>query len=124
MNSRKEKIWEAARDGNKKTISRLLPQATAEDLLYEAKNEVIVIYWFFYFYSPYSLYIYVLIILFLLQHKLYTRCCVIQVNLKMPALIVAAYNGHLDIVQMLLQSKKVDVNQKCSKVSIQNLYYH
>ena len=108
MNSRKEKIWEAARDGDNKTISRLLPQATAEDLQYEAKMEVIVIYWFFYFYSPY---------------KLYTRC-VIQVNLKMPALIVAAYRGHLDIVQMLLQSKKVDVNQKNSIVSILNLYYH
>ena len=37
MNSRKRKIWEAARDGYKKTISRLLPQATAEDLQYEAK---------------------------------------------------------------------------------------
>ena len=73
MNSRKHKIWEAARDGNKKTISRLLPQATAEDLLYVPKKEVIVICLFFYFYSPYSLYIYVLISLFLLQHKLYTR---------------------------------------------------
>ena len=58
MNSRKHKIWEAVRDGNKKTISRLLPQATAEDLLYVPKKEVIVIYLFFYFYSPYSLYIY------------------------------------------------------------------
>ena len=75
MHSRKHKIWEAARDGNKKTISRLLPQATAEDLLYEAKKEVIVIYWFFYFYSPYSLYICTdhFATLFLLQHKLYTR---------------------------------------------------
>ena len=59
MNTRKHKIWEAARDGNKKTISRLLPQATAEDLLYVPKKEVIVIYLFFYFYFPYSLYIYI-----------------------------------------------------------------
>ena len=49
MNSRKHKIWEAARDGNKKTISRLLPQATAEDLLYEAKKEVIIQYYIFVF---------------------------------------------------------------------------
>ena len=45
----KEKIWEAARDGNKKTISRLLLQATAEDLQYEAKV-VIIQYYIFFFY--------------------------------------------------------------------------
>ena len=41
---------------------------------------------------------------------------------KMPALLAAAYKGHLDIVQMLLESGKVDVNQKDSEVTI--LLYH
>ena len=36
----------------------------------------------------------------------------------MPALMVATRRGHLNIVQMLLESKKIDVNQKRSKVSI------
>ena len=68
MNSRKEKIWEAARHGDKETISRLLPEATAEDLQYEAKQEVIIQYYIFVFlstifyyycvYIPYIPYIY------------------------------------------------------------------
>ena len=64
MNSRKEKIWEAARDGNKKTISRLLPQATAEDLQYEAKVVIIQYYiYFFYLVFVFPIFlIYVLII--------------------------------------------------------------
>mgnify|MGYP005995864285 CR=1 FL=1 len=37
----KEKIWEAVRAGNEETISRLLPQATAEDLQYEAEEVII-----------------------------------------------------------------------------------
>ena len=38
LNSREVKIWEAAYDGDYKTISRLLPKATAEDLQYETKK--------------------------------------------------------------------------------------
>ena len=34
LTSRKHKIWQAAFDGDIKTITRLLPQATAEDLQY------------------------------------------------------------------------------------------
>ena len=34
----------------------------------------------------------------------------------MSALIIAAKKGNLEMVQMLLQSKKVDVYQKDSKV--------
>ena len=34
LTSRKNKIWQAAFDGDIKTITRLLPQATAEDLQY------------------------------------------------------------------------------------------
>ena len=30
----------------------------------------------------------------------------------MTALMIAAYKGHLNIVQLLLQSNKVDVNQQ------------
>ena len=64
MNSRKEKIWEAARDGNKKTIYRLLLQATAEDLQYEAKVVIIQYYiYFFYLVFVFPIFlIYVLII--------------------------------------------------------------
>ena len=36
----------------------------------------------------------------------------------LPALVVAAGNGHLDIIQLLLQSGKVDINQQSSDVSI------
>ena len=36
----------------------------------------------------------------------------------MTALIVAAYKGHVEVVQMLLQSGKVHVDQKDSEVSI------
>ena len=127
MNSRKHNIWKAAREGNKETISRLLPQATAEDLQYEEK--VIIQYYIFVFlscvYIPYISYICTdyFITLFLLQHKLYT-VRIIQDGWKMPALMVAAYKGHLEIVQMLLQSKKVDVDQESSAVSILNLYYY
>ena len=58
---RNHKIWEAARDGDVNTISRLLPQATVEDLQYEA--EVIIIQYipvhlyFSIFYCVYVLYI-------------------------------------------------------------------
>ena len=38
LNSREDKIWEAAYYGDYKTISRLLPKATAEDLQYEAQK--------------------------------------------------------------------------------------
>ena len=34
----------------------------------------------------------------------------------MSALMVAAKKGHLEIVQLLLQSNKVDINQKNSEV--------
>ena len=37
MNSRKEKIWQAARDGDKFTLTRLLLLATDEDLQFEVK---------------------------------------------------------------------------------------
>ena len=40
----------------------------------------------------------------------------------MPALLAAAYKGHLEIVQMLLESGKVNVDQQGSVVSI--LLYH
>ena len=36
----------------------------------------------------------------------------------MTAMIVAAYKGHVGIVQMLLQSGKVHVDQKDSQVSM------
>ena len=95
------------RVGNKKTISRLLPQATAEDLLYEEK--VII-----------KQYIYTVLALISITVFLLTALLKLWIQdlWRMPALIVAAYMGHVDIVQMLLQSKKVDVNQKSSKVNI------
>ena len=37
LNSQKHQIWEAARDGDVKAFSRLLPEVTAEDLQYKAK---------------------------------------------------------------------------------------
>ena len=37
MNSRKEKIWQAACDGDKFTLTRLLLLATDEDLQFEVK---------------------------------------------------------------------------------------
>ena len=40
----------------------------------------------------------------------------------MPALLAAAWKGHLEIVQMLLESRKVHVDQQDSKVTI--LLYH
>ena len=39
-------------------------------------------------------------------------------NAMMTALMVAAYKGHVEVVQMLLQSGKVHVDQKDSKVSM------
>ncbi len=37
INTRKEKIWQAVCSDDIKTIARLLPQATKEDLQYESK---------------------------------------------------------------------------------------
>ena len=36
----------------------------------------------------------------------------------MSALLVTAHNGHLEIIQLLLQSNKVDINQKNSEVNM------
>ena len=40
----------------------------------------------------------------------------------MTALIVAAYKGHVEVVQMLLQSGKVHVDQKDSEVCMLYIY--
>lgn len=38
--------------------------------------------------------------------------------MNISALIAAAYKGHIEIVQLLLESNKVDVNQKTTEVYI------
>ena len=44
INTRKEKIWQAVCSDDIKTIARLLPQATTEDLQYESKVIMYFIY--------------------------------------------------------------------------------
>ena len=104
---RKHKIWEAVRDGKVTTFSRLLPEATAEDLQYEPKVRTNTVYQY--------KFVLIGITVFLLQLNLLIQA---DDDWMMPALMVAARKGRLEIVQILLQSKKVDVNQKTHEVNI------